>query len=1012
MLGLGSSAGRAFAQAPSSTPPISPEGAPSGAPEDTAGSRGVVADATNGEPRVASVDVDLTVWRGGDRPTAEAGAGDEGRRIPRRRARVDGTATYELESSTDADRTLRLLDFAEFMAEEPRDLDEIALATYVAGASERARLELTGARVRLGDGSEVEVEVERVGGRRDLSVPVPAGAVAVTLDYRVELPHRYWPLGCVWRRCSLSGAIAPLPSEPARGGAWLPSEGRVVAPTRWTVSGARFGAVPDWVPGTEPSHDQDKGLRGQELVVTRETTNPDAPIAYPGVFWGPRWHHETIWHRGVEIRVLSITRRPGDRYPDESLLHPLRDIAGHVHAIAKESLDIASATGIEPAPDAQLTVVQGPLRTDVAQFHPTAVMVSDQYLELIATDRLAKFHDIQVARAVADLIAYGHFVGGRDGSVDLWLSSALGVGLAQLWQRQRELRDEFAADLLASFTFVPAIDHFLYSGQAAFSSAYFRGSEDKMPVRYHPLYFAHELPTGRRIHEKLVDLIGEQALADFYTAAVADPGQDPVHLAEQAWGRELGWFFDQWLGPYPDVDYAIADVRSTKGADGRWRHEIDIVRDGEHAVIEPVQVYVAERGGGDHYLVWNGEAAPGESLLDQPAWHRHTFVLETDGDLEVVRLDPRSRLTQVSRVPVGRFNRGDNNDPLFNDRNPAKARFLYNGFGLTFAASEFATATTPQARINAVSAFAIFEASLRRDLRHTLHFSTFTDRETNFGGSIASSVYFGGKRNRQRRKLRVRNSLSVSWLNRSGLDQSGGVRLNESLRLIHDNRKFTLWPERGHSISVGVSASQTVRVDGATDHRFVLGLDAGWSQLWRIAHHHVIATRLQASMGLPLRSELEFRSLQRAGGNGGLAGFGGNELFGRAVAMGRMEYRHVWVDDLRIPALNLMWLRTIGGALFGGVATVSPCERIAGWFGRGTWYGQVGYGLTARLQILGVTPQFFRLDVAVPIGRKTGRTCLGETFPGYLAEVQGRPPEDAQGFLVPYSIYINFTQPF
>jgi hypothetical protein len=955
------------------------------------------AELEEGEARVAEVEVEVEVWRGGDRNA-------EGRRIKRRRAEVEGRASYTLAAPARAGQQLVLLDYAEVLREEPRQLDEIALSTYVAGVSERARTIVT----------EVEADgrtlvSKRSGARRDLVIELPPGTMQVQVSYRVEVPHRYWPLGCVWRRCSLSGAVAPLPSEPARGGVWLPAGGRVVTPAHWQVE-ARFGAVPSWVPGTKPTPEQDEALDGQELIVTREATEPRAPIAYPSLFWGPRWHHTERWHRGVRVRVLHINRRPSGQYPSEHILNPIRDVAGHVLAIATDAIDIAAAVDIEPPPDAALTVVQGPLRSDVAMFHPSAVMVSDQYLELLATKRLAKFHDIQVARQICDQLAYGHFSGEHDPSTDLWLSSAFGVALSQLWQRARDLRDEYAVDLLASFTFVPSIDSFLYTGQAAFSSAYFRGSEDKMPVRNHPLFFAHELPTGRRIHEKLADLLDDAEIAEFYATLARDPDSDPQRVAEQVWGRELGWFFDQWLGPYPKVDYAITDVRSTRLENGRWRHEITVIRDADRPLVEPVQLYVTARDGEDHYLVWNGEAVPGAELLDQPGKVSHVFEVETGRKLKTVRLDPRARLVETSRIPTGPLNRGNNNDPLFNNRWPAQARFIYTGFGLSVAASELATARTPQARINAISALFAFEASLRRDLRRTGNFLIFTDPETNVGGSAAGSFYFGDKRNRQRRRLRLRVGGTVAWLNTGGLDRRGGLRLIESVRLSHDTRKFTLWPESGHTITGGVSVSQTVRVGGEDDHRYAINLDFGWAQLWTLAHHHVLATLIDTSVVIPLASQLEFRTLNRGGGIGGLAGFTSNELFGRAVARLAAEYRHVIVDDLRIPLLNLIFVRTISGALFGGVSTLSECDSYAGWFSAGRWFGQVGYGLAARVQWFGVVPQFLRVDVAVPLGRKRGQTCLGETFPDYLGEVQGI--DDVDRLLPPFNINVTFNQPF
>lgn len=957
------------------------------------------APARASEARVAAVSVALTVWRGGDRPPGRD-------RIPRRRAEVDGLATYRLSAPAVAGQRLVLLDYAEVLREEPRHLDEIALSTYVAGTSERARTSVVA--VRLPDGRELSSK--RVGARRDLVIELPAGTEQLTIEYRVEVPHRYWPLGCVWRRCSLSAAVAPLPSEAAVGGVWLPVGGRVIMPVPWTLERVRFGAVPDWIPGTAPTAEQDKALAGQELIVTREAIEPRAPIAYPSIFWGPRWHHAERWHRGVKLRVLHINPRPGDRYPDEHILHPIPDAAGHALAIAGETLEVAGAVGIEPPPDSSLTIVQGPLRSEVSMFHPTAVMISDQYLELLATKRFAKFHDVQLARTICDAIAYAHFAGRQDPSTELWLTGSLGVALAQLWQRARELRDEFAVDLLASLTFVPSIDSFLYTGQASFSSAYFRGSEDQMPIRNHPLFFAHELPTGRRIHEKLSDLLADRELGEFYRTIVADPDSDPIQAAERAWKRELGWFFDQWLGPYPEVDYSIASVESDKLADGRWRHQIVVVRDSDRPLVEPIQLYVTERGGAEHYLVWNGEAEPGRELLEQPSWARHVFVLETERRLAVVRLDPRSRLVEISRTPTSAVNRGDNNDPLFNNRSPGSARFIYTGIGLSVAASEVATATTPQARINAITAFFAFEASLRRDLRRSGNFLVFTDPETIFGGSAAANFYFGQKSNRQNRRLRLRVGASVSWLNQSGLDAAGGMRLIESIRLAHDTRKFLLWPERGHLIAGGVAVVQTVRLEGSTDHRYALDFDLGWAQMWPLAHHHVLASLVEVSVVVPIASSLEFRSLNRGGGIGGLSGFTSNELFGRAIARVLLEYRHVILDDLRIPLLNLIFVRSIGGALFGGVSTLSECDSYAGWFGPDRWFGQVGYGLNARVQWFGVLPQFFRIDAAVPIGRRRGQQCLGVTLPDYLAEVQG--VDDVSRLLPPFNINMTFNQPF
>ncbi|MCB9566492.1 MAG: hypothetical protein H6710_04640 [Myxococcales bacterium] len=162
-------------------------------------------------------------------------------------------------------------------------------------------------------------------------------------------------------------------------------------------------------------------------------------------------------------------------------------------------------------------------------------------------------------------------------------------------------------------------------------------------------------------------------------------------------------------------------------------------------------------------------------------------------------------------------------------------------------------------------------------------------------------------------------------------------------------------------------------------------------------------------MVLPIASDLEFRSLLRAGGIGDLAAYQGNEIFGRALIKTQLEYRHTYYENLDINLLHLAWLRGIGGSLFAGAATVSHCDDYRGLFRRESWYGQVGYGVTAYLRLLGVTPQFFRFDVAVPLVRRQ-TVCLGRQLPNYLAELQGL--EDAQVLLPPVSFNLTFLQPF
>ena len=950
------------------------------------------------EVRVRDVTVRLTIVRGGETLST-------GKRVPRRGAVVEGEAVYHLERTARAGDRLILLNYAAVLPREPTELDEVAIASYLDGPFQAGSLELLEHQVQAGGAGPTPADLRRLGGRGDLEISLRPGVTQVRLVYRVRVPHRYWPFGCSRGRCSLAGAVAPLPSVPAVGGPTLPL-GRVVDPVRWTVADVRFASAPTWSPGQVPTPAQDKALGGDEIVVTTATVGGDGRLAYPSLFWGRRWRRASQLYRGVEIEVLHTLWRPGDQVPSERRAQLYRDVPGHALQVARQTIDISRAAGLEAPVGSRLTIVQGPLRHNVAEFHPTAMTLSDQFLQVWPGKKFTTFHTAVVARTSFDVLTYGHLVGRHDPSVDLWLHDALAVALLDVWRVLRDQADEYALDIFRNFTFVPTVDNFLYSGQAKFASAYFRGSDDVMPVRIHPLFFSHELPTGRRIHEKLGDLMTPSQRSQIYRRLVADPSADPQTLAEDAYGHQLGWFFDQWLAPHPDVDYLVRSVETVQDG-SRLRHRITIGRDGTAPLLEPVQVLVRERGGRRHYLVWNGETLGEGRTRASDRSASHTFELVTDQPLAAVSVDPRARLVETPLPPRA------NVDPLFNNRAPASTRFIYSGVGVEIAAAEFAAAETAAARLQAVSGRILFEASKRRDLRRTANFQFHRDREAAaaFGGGV--SLWFGEKVNRRRRVNRVRLYTDVQWLNPRSLDQVGGVRVNESAAVIRDTRKFGLWPDRGHRLAFAVTAGQTVRFGGPGEtgqtQRLSLQLYGGWTQIWPLAHDHTLASRLDVSIMTPLGTTPEYRSLIRGGGLDGLGGFGGNELFGRALALAQIEYRHFFVRNLDLNLLHLLWFRSFGGALFTGVATNSHCDDYRGWFGKGSWYGQVGYGVTAQMEAIGVTPQFIRFDVAVPLGRRT-YTCLGNTHPDYLAHVQGLEP--GQYTLPPVGVNLTFLQPF
>lgn len=945
--------------------------------------RAVAAPPASSEGHISAARVRLLIHRGG-------GPDPLGGRVHRDEALVEAVVTYTLEAPARAGQTLRLLDFASFMASEPLELDEVALEGYLQGPFRTASLEVQDVR----GGS-----VTRAGPRRDLHVTLSPGVTELTLRYRVTVPRRGWPLGCVRRRCSLSGAIAPLPSEPAIGGAFLDPNDRVVTPVRWWVEVAEFA-----IPGELRTNVAGRGnerRRPEEVVVVEGDGNT---TAYPSVFWGPRWYRTTEDARGLHVEVLHPHPRPSAQVPHEVFTQWRRDVVGHVLRTVREMLELASLWGLELGGSRRrLVVVHGPLRSEIAQVHPGLVIVSDQALQLLPLPRLLKFHEEALARALAEALVAGRLRGLHSPSTQLWSSGQMAFALLSPWRVLRSHRDEYALDLLRNLTFMPTVDRFLYTQQAAFSQSYFRGVDDGPPLRNHPLWFSHALPSGRRIQEKLIDTLTPDEIRCLIEGWFAHPEWSSRRAAERAYGYSLDWLYDQWLGPYPSVDYAVASVRTEAAKDG-YIHAIDVERHGERPVLEPVDVLVEERGGRAHALRWNGELESGVPWTGQPTSGRHRFVLRTRRPLARVRLDPRRRLVQQAMPP------NDAVDPRFNDQRPRSFRFLYTGASLSVAASEFLRSGTAAQRFNAVTGYLAFEGSYRRDLRRTGHVTLARDRESHLLVGAAMNVWRGSKVNQQRRRFRIRGALEASWLSPRSLDPRGGMRWTERLSLVDDTRRFAWWPEIGHRLELAIAARQTWRTDGAMDHRYDLQLEALWVQLWRVAAGHVFASLLHVEGVIPLGSRPEFRNLSRVGGIGGLSGYLADEAFGLAVATGMLEYRHTIVGDLHLHALNLLYLRGIGGVAFVGAASASGCETLQGWFGRQSWYAHAGYGLTARLSVLGVTPQIVRVEAAFPLVRYDGVSCLGERLPDYVAERQGLT---APGRRLPaFNLNVLFSQPF
>ncbi|HEX5831808.1 MAG TPA: M1 family aminopeptidase, partial [Gemmatimonadaceae bacterium] len=135
---------------------------------------------------------------------------------------------------------------------------------------------------------------------------------------------------------------------------------------------------------------------------------------------------------------------------------------------------------------------------------------------------------------------------------------------------------------------------------------------------------------GERMYSALRDVIGDDAfrrfLATYYDRWAFRHVDEAAmrRAAEDASGRDLGWFFDQWLRRTGLVDYAVDDVRTRReGAD--WVTTARVTRRGEY--FHPVALGVRTDSG---WVTGRGE----------PTVTTQVVTVRTTRAPREVRLDP------------------------------------------------------------------------------------------------------------------------------------------------------------------------------------------------------------------------------------------------------------------------------------------------------------------------------------------------------------------------------------
>ena len=111
-------------------------------------------------------------------------------------------------------------------------------------------------------------------------------------------------------------------------------------------------------------------------------------------------------------------------------------------------------------------------------------------------------------------------------------------------------------------------------------------------------------------------------------------------VAESVSGRDLGWFFDQWLHNTAVIDYALKQVRKRKTEQGLWETTIQVENQGTG--VMPVDILITSKQGDSLWHRWDGRSR--EALL----------TLRTPFKPDRVILDPKDAILDYNLLNNGR----------------------------------------------------------------------------------------------------------------------------------------------------------------------------------------------------------------------------------------------------------------------------------------------------------------------------------------------------------------------
>ncbi|MCP4677759.1 MAG: hypothetical protein GY854_20020 [Deltaproteobacteria bacterium] len=774
-----------------------------------------------------------------------------------------------------------------------------------------------------------------------LPAPLEPGATGtLRLDFRVEIPKRRGRFGRWKGVVSLGGGWFPRPLTDLTGqDTTIPPE-PILADVRVELP-ARRGAVLhnqvfEW--SEKKRAVEAGGLETDSLVLVVMDMMEIDTQTYE---WGEAIHV----HRDLRNKKPTWKDTRGG---EDDLAPGLKDlgetdISGRLFDVVGNTAQIVRKYAPGASVCERIVLVEIPAWDRLVQPGSGPVLVSNRIWRMVRVEQAMWFHDLAVARVVGAQLVWPvlHRIEGplhRHITADV-----VGSRIAGSYSRDVHQASKTVAEMIGFASFIPTVDNLLYAPQVPFREVYSQSVEEPDYLRDEPWRFMNQLPRGKRILGKLEDLVGVDAAEQLVVRMLGENAAFEEVIAGSL-GEDHQWFFDQWYGVYPQVNYRLGKIEDIPLGDGKIMHRVEVVREGE-VIREPVTVRITDKDKIYEDVSWEGDGQRG--------------VLEwiSKAPVDQVQVDPKARLVEAAELTA--------NHPLADNyehlpwRLPMLTRFLIWGE---------VTSGDPYVQVG-------FSLRRRYDVTNSIAFGgLYTPRS--YGGTVGYYRYFGPKRTLNARTWFLGPSLGVT---RYRAVTEADPHLPEDTRFAatagsigfvvgRDNRSYFYDPRDGLAFYVrgGYSA-------GADDEGRAVQMGRLSSNFVGIASpaiRHVFALSIGAMglVGNPTAAQLATLSMRQI-----LRGFDVDETYGRVGMYVVGEYRHTLFDASHVPVPPMGWFDRFQGVLFVGGGTISKPSGYTGLFEESRLYSEVGYGLRIHTLAFGVQQYVIALDFAwalTPLNRQ------------------------------------------